>query len=173
MRLVAPRPITSMVQLENPDAQRDISGLVTACRRNRGYDSRTLTPATWRVLAEALVPEVNDDRASVIREGDNDRSLYFLESGLLRVYCSDNGSRLQLAVIVPGSVVGEGGFFAPKLARSASVEAIEPSRVWKLAHDRFEAMTLSHPAEALALVMYVGGVMRGRMLSVAGRFSVI
>jgi hypothetical protein len=34
-------------------------------------------------------------------------------------------------------------------------------------------MTLSHPAEALALVMYVGGVMRGRMLSVAGRFSVI
>jgi CRP/FNR family transcriptional regulator, cyclic AMP receptor protein len=157
-----------MVQIENPDAQRDISGLVTACRRNRGYDSRTLTPTTWRVLSEALVPEVNEDRESVIREGENDRSLYFLESGLLRVYCSDNGSRLQLAVIVPGSVVGEGGFFAPKLARSASVEGI-----WKLGYDRFEAMMSSHPAEALALVLYVGGVMRGRMLSVAGRFSVI
>jgi CRP/FNR family cyclic AMP-dependent transcriptional regulator len=161
-----------MVQLENPETQRDITALVAACRRNKGHDSRRLTADTWRALAEALVLEVNHDRACVIREGENDGSLYFLESGLLRVYCNDDRTRLQLAVIVPGSLVGEGGFFAPTVARSASVEAIEPSVVWKLSPERFEALTTRHPEAALDLALYAGGVMRGRMLSVAGRFSV-
>ena len=162
-----------MAQLENSDAQRDISGLVTACHRNRSYDSRSLNPVTWRVLAEALVPEVSDKRASVIREGEVDRSVYFVESGMLRVYCADNGSRLQLAVVDPGSVVGEGGFFAPDTTRNASVEAIEVSLLWKLSQEHFEAMAAAHPEEALALVLYLGGVMRGRMLSVSGRLLVI
>jgi CRP-like cAMP-binding protein len=161
-----------MVQLENPDTQSDISALVAACRRNRGHDSRRLTPDTWRALSEALVLEVNHDRTCVIREGENDGNLYFLESGLLRVYCTDDKTRLQLAVIVPGSVVGEGGFFSRTVARSASVEAIEPSVVWKLSPERFEAMASRHPEAALDLALYAGGVMRGRMLSVAGRFSV-
>jgi CRP-like cAMP-binding protein len=161
-----------MVQLENPDTQRDISALAAACRRNRSHDSRRLTAETWRAMAEALVLEVNHDRACVIREGENDGSLYFLESGLLRVYRTDDRTRLQLAVIVPGSVVGEGGFFAPMAPRSASVEAIEPSVVWKLSPERFEAMVSRHPEAALDLALYAGGVMRGRMLSVAGRFSV-
>jgi CRP-like cAMP-binding protein len=161
-----------MVQLETPETRRDMSGLIAACRRNKGHDASRLTPDTWAALSEALELEVNHDRACVIREGDNDGSLYFLESGLLRVFCNDERTRLQLAVIVPGSVVGEGGFFSPTAARTASVEAIEPSVVWKLSPGRFEALASRHPAAALELALYAGGVMRGRMLSVAGRFSV-
>jgi CRP/FNR family transcriptional regulator, cyclic AMP receptor protein len=161
-----------MVQLENPDTHRDMSALIAACRKNRGHDASRLTPDTWRALSEALVLEVNNDRTCVIREGENDGSLYFLESGLLRVFCTDDRTRLQLAVIVPGSVVGEGGFFAPSTTRTASVEAIEPSVVWRLSPERFEALALRHPEAALDIALYAGGVMRGRMLSVAGRFSV-
>lgn len=158
----------------NPlNAQHDVSALASACRRNRGYDSARLTPDTWRALANALVLEQNQNRASLIREGENDRSLYFLESGLLRVFSTDKGTRLQLAVIVPGSVVGEGGFFSPSATRSASVEAIEQSTIWKLPPENFDALAARDPDAALALTLYAGSVMRARMLSVAGRLSVV
>ena len=152
---------------------RDTSALAAACRRNRGYDSTRLTPETWRELGSALVCERSEDRSSLIREGEMDRCLFFLESGLLRVYSTDKETRLQLAVIVPGSVVGEGGFFAQSVQRSASVEAIEPSMVWRLAPDRFEELAGRAPAAALAVTLYAGSVMRARMLSVAGRLSVV
>jgi CRP/FNR family transcriptional regulator, cyclic AMP receptor protein len=162
-----------MLHSQDQNVQRDTSVLAAACRRNRGYDCTRLTPETWRALSKVLVLEVNADRASLIREGENDSSLFFLESGLLRVYCTDKQKRLQLAVIVPGSLVGEGGFFAPSVARSASVEAIEPSIVWKLPPENFEALATEEPSAALATTLYAASVMRARMLSVAGRLSVV
>lgn len=172
MRVVASRSTKAMAQPSISDQQRDISGLAAACRKNKSYDASGLTPATWKALSEVLVAEDSEDRACVIRQGESDRSLYFLESGLLRVYRTDNGARLQLGVIGPGSVVGEGGFFSPSVARSASVEAIQASLVWKLSPERFATMASHHPGEALALALYVGAVMNGRMRSVAGRWSV-
>jgi CRP/FNR family transcriptional regulator, cyclic AMP receptor protein len=162
-----------MLQPQEQNVHSDTSALAAACRRNRGYDCTRLTPETWRALSTVLVLEPNADRASLIREGENDASLFFLESGLLRVYCTDKQTRLQLAVIVPGSLVGEGGFFAPSVARSASVEAIEPSMVWKLPPENFEALAAREPGAALATALYAGSVMRARMLSVAGRLSVV
>lgn len=158
---------------KNQDVQRDISALASACRRNRGYDSSRLTPETWRALATVLAFEENADGSSLIREGEVDRSLYFLESGLLRVYCMDKGSRLQLAVILPGSLVGEGGFFVPSSARIASVETIERSIVWKLTPESFEVLAAREPDAALSLALYAGSVMRARMLSGAGRVSIV
>ena len=162
-----------MLHPEHQNLRGDTSGVAAACRRNRGYDSTRLTPETWRALANALVPESNADRTNLIREGENDGSLFFLESGLLRVYCTDKQRRLQLAVIAPGSVVGEGGFFAPSVARNASVEAIEPSTIWRLTRENFEALAAREPRAALALAIYAASVMRARMLSIAGRLLIV
>lgn len=162
-----------MLHPPHQNLHRDTSAVAAACRRNRGYDSTRLTPETWDVLSSALVLESNPERTDLIREGENDGRLFFLESGLLRVYCTDKQRRLQLAVIVPGSIVGEGGFFAPSVARSASVEAIEPSTIWKLPRENFEELAARQPEAALSVVIYAANVMRARMLSVAGRLLIV
>lgn len=162
-----------MLHPEHQNLRRDTTAVAAACRRNRGYDSTRLTPETWQVLESALVLESNADRTDLIREGENDGSLVFLESGLLRVYCTDKQTRLQLAVIAPGSVVGEGGFFAPSVARRASVEAIEPSTIWRLTQQNFEALAARQPEAALSVALYAANVMRARMLSVGGRLLIV
>ena len=160
-----------MPQLHPSSRQPDLTGLMTAVRKNKSCDSRRLNALTWRALQEVLVPQVTEYHETLIRQGENDRNLYFLESGLLRVYRSDKGARLQLAVLGPGSVVGEGTFFSP-IVRNASVEAIEASLVWELTPERFETMLTKYPEAALMLTLYLGGVLSGRMLSVAGRLSI-
>lgn len=162
-----------MLQPQHQNLRHDTSAIAAACRRNRGYDSSRLTPETWQVLSSELMLESTADRTDLIREGENDGSLLFLESGLLRVYCTDKQRRLQLAVIAPGSVVGEGGFFAPSVARSASVEAIEPSTIWRLTREGFEALAAREPQAALAVALYAASVMRARMLSVGGRLLIV
>lgn len=162
-----------MLHAYGQEPQRDVSALAAACRRNRSYDSKRLTPETWQALSSVLVLESNATRSNLIREGDNDGHLIFLESGLLRVYCADEDARLQLAVIVPGTVIGEGGFFSPSSTRSASVEAIEPSTSWRLAPENFEALAQRDPNAALSVALYAASVMRARMLSVSGRLSVV
>jgi CRP/FNR family transcriptional regulator, cyclic AMP receptor protein len=162
-----------MLHPEHQNMHRDTSAIAAACRRNRGYDSTRLTPETWHVLSSELMLESTADRTDLIREGENDGSLFFLEAGLLRVYCTDKQRRLQLAVIAPGSIVGEGGFFAPSVARSASVEAIEPSTIWKLTRENFEAVAAREPQAALSVCLYAANVMRARMLSVGGRLLIV
>ncbi|MBK6005173.1 cyclic nucleotide-binding domain-containing protein [Ramlibacter ginsenosidimutans] len=162
-----------MLHTQHQNLHRDTSAIAAACRRNRGYDSTRLTAETWELLSSELMLESTTARTDLIREGENDGSLLFLESGLLRVYCTDKQRRLQLAVIAPGSIVGEGGFFAPSEVRTASVEAIEPSTIWRLTRGSFEALTVREPEAALSVALYAANVMRARMLSVAGRLLIV
>jgi CRP-like cAMP-binding protein len=90
---------------------------------------------------------------------------------MLRVYRSDRDARLQLAVLGPGSVVGEGTFFAP-IVRNANVEAVEASVLWELTPERFAAMAERYPQAAYHVAMGLGHVLSVRMLSVAGRLAI-
>ena len=90
---------------------------------------------------------------------------------MLRVYRSDRDARLQLAVLGPGSVVGEGTFFAP-IVRNANVEAVEASVLWELTPERFARMAERYPEAAYKVSMGLGAVLSVRMLSVAGRLAI-
>jgi CRP-like cAMP-binding protein len=151
----------------------DLSGLIKSVRKNKGKDSLAahFDELTWRALAECLEPQVTEYRQIVISQGAKDRNLYFVESGMLRVYRSDRDARLQLAVLGPGSVVGEGTFFAP-IVRNANVEAVEASVLWELTLERFEAMAARFPQAAYKIAMGLGSVLSVRMLSVAGRLAI-
>jgi CRP-like cAMP-binding protein len=160
------------MQVTHKDDRRDFANLVSAVRRNKGIDSRLLlSDVTWDALFQVLTRRTTVLQECLIRQGDGNRSLYFLESGLLRVFRSDAGVRLQLAVLGAGSVVGEGTFFAP-IVRSASVEALEPAPVWELTPEGFDALTRRSPVASLALCRYLGAVLATRMLSVTGRLSI-
>jgi CRP/FNR family transcriptional regulator, cyclic AMP receptor protein len=151
----------------------DLSTLMRATRRNKGRDS--LEPhfgqATWDAMADYLERVAIDARRVLIEQGSKDRNLYFVESGLLRVFRSDKTSRLQLAVLGAGAVIGEGTFFAP-IVRNASVEAMEPTVLWELTPERFALLADGHPKAAFEIAMGLGCVLSVRMLSVAGRLAI-
>jgi CRP-like cAMP-binding protein len=151
----------------------DLTGLIRATRKNKSRDSlgTHLDELAWIGLSECLQPQVTEYRQLLISQGGKDRNLYFVESGMLRVYRSDRDARLQLAVLGPGSVVGEGTFFAP-IVRNANVEAVEASVLWELAPDRFDTMAERIPEAAYKIAMALGHVLSVRMLSVAGRLAI-
>ncbi|GAB3775687.1 hypothetical protein GCM10028796_51950 [Ramlibacter monticola] len=122
-------------------------------------------------MSKFMLRRTAEPRTCLIQQGENERRVYFVESGLLRVFRSEARDKVQMGVIGAGSLVGEGAFFAP-LVRNASVEAIEPSVLWELSTEAFAAMTAHQPEHALALALYVGAVLSERMLKPGGRLSV-
>ena len=161
-----------MTQISFPTRSPELGTLVEAVRRNRSGDSRPLTRENWEALSTVLSRRTAEPQACLIREGENERRVYFVESGLLRVFRSEAREKVQIGVLGAGNLVGEGAFFAPTV-RSASVEAIEPSVLWELSEQGFEAMAQRYPEDALAFVLYLGAVLSGRMRRPAGRLSVI
>jgi CRP/FNR family cyclic AMP-dependent transcriptional regulator len=151
----------------------DLSRLVAAVQANKSDDTlaRFLQPDAWEVMAAYLSQEKVERGHILISQGALDRTLYFLESGVLRVHRGHSNSQLQLAVLGPGSVVGEGSFFS-EIERNATVQATQPSVLWTLSPAKFADMSKHHPTTALALSMALGAVLSTRMLDVARRITV-
>ncbi len=130
-----------------------------------------LTPAHWSVLGGfmQLVPLAPSQ--ILIQQHAADRTLYFVESGMLTVHFEDAAGKIRLATVTAGSVVGEGGFFS-HLARSATVQAGSACRLWSLTPMRFAELSNRHPTVALALAMALGAIMAKRVVSNRRRIAV-
>ncbi|GGH65095.1 hypothetical protein GCM10010975_32550 [Comamonas phosphati] len=140
-----------------------MSALVQAMTSSVAPDSphNVPTAAQWELLAPYLVP-VNLAASEVLfAEGALDRNLYLVESGSLSVHYQDAKERVRLALVGPGSVIGEGAFFAHR-PRRATVQAAAPSRLWCLTALRFSELSNRQPALALALVLMTGQVLARR-----------
>jgi CRP-like cAMP-binding protein len=151
----------------------DISGLIAAIARNTGEGSlgRFLEGYRWNVLVAYVRPAVLQRGHLLIAQGDRDRKLYFLESGSLKVDIRTESGPVQLAILAPGSVVGEGSFFS-RLPRNASVAAYSDCKVWEMGPQDFDKLAQQHPNVGLALSMALGAVMASRMLDLANRITV-
>ena len=150
-----PMPVASKV---------DLKGLIDAIAQTTAEDSMTnpLTAAQWEVLSSYLLPVVLPAGQVLFSQGATDRTLYLVESGSLSVHYQDEKERLRLAVVGPGSVVGEGAFFSHR-PRSATVQTSAPSKLWALHALRFTELANRQPAVALALTMAVGSVLAKRL----------
>ncbi len=150
----------------------DLSLLVAAVRKTKGVDvKQLLDQSAWKALSHVLLPRDVAPHKCLVRQGDAGRSLFLIESGSARVYREQDRGRLQLAVLGAGSVVGEGTFFA-HIVRSASVETLEPAKVWELSAPAFDDLVRGSPLAALQLCRFLGAVLATRMLSVTGRLSI-
>jgi CRP/FNR family transcriptional regulator, cyclic AMP receptor protein len=122
-----------------------------------------LTLDQWRAISPYLTR--HDIRAGdlLIKQGDTDRTMYFLGQGSLQVFVTGGppGSN-RIAILRAGSVVGEPGLFSDG-ARMANVEAMTPCAVWALRGPRLEELAQRAPALALELLRAAGGVMAMRM----------
>lgn len=154
-------------------ARPDVSRLVAAIEGHKGDDTlgRFMPPEAWLVLADYLSMEKVERGYLLIAQGALDRTLYFVESGALRVHRGDAKGQVQLAMLGPGSVVGEGSFFS-EIERNATVQATQPTVVWSLAPERFKALSKKDPATALKFAMALGAVLATRMLDVARRLTI-
>lgn len=142
----------------------DLQGLVTAIVQSTAEDGmgNALTPEQWDTLVAYLQPCTLAGGQMLFTQGASDRTLYLLESGSLSVHNEDAKGRLRLAMVAPGSLVGEGAFFSRR-PRSASVQAAAPCKLWSLTALRFSELSNRQPVIALGISMAAGAVLAKRL----------
>jgi len=157
---------------QNPQSA-DVNGLITAIAHNKedGILARFLGAQSWYIVADYLHPSKYERGHLLISQGAQDRKLYFLESGSLKVDVKTDAGFVQLAILGPGTVVGEGSFFS-HLSRNASVLTYSDCKVWEFSPADFDALSKKHPGVALSLAMALGAILATRMLDVSRRISV-
>jgi CRP/FNR family cyclic AMP-dependent transcriptional regulator len=151
----------------------NIQDLIQAVSRNNVYDAFNvnLTPQQWEVVAAYMQPFTLAAGQVLIDQGSPDRTLYLIESGSLSVHVEDEDGNMKLALINPGSVVGEGAFFS-RLPRTASVIATGPCKLWSLTPIRFTELANRQPVIALEIVMGLGSVIAKRLANKPKRVTV-
>ena len=151
----------------------DLQGLMDALVLNKAHDSLILNllPVQWEALVLFLQPLTLVQGDILFKQGAMDRTLYFVASGSLSVHFEDTESRIRLAIVGAGSVVGEGSFFTGS-PRSATVQAGSHCTLWSLTPMRFTEMTHRRPELALAVVMGAGAVVAKRLLHSRYRVAV-
>lgn len=152
----------------------DVTALIAAVARNTeaGGLRKFLELYRWKVLADYIHPVKHARGELVIGQGEVDRKLYFVESGDLKVDMRTEKGIIHLAIVGPGSVVGEGSFFS-HLPRIAAVSAYSDCKIWVLPPEEFERLTHANANVALAVSMALGTILATRMLDMSKRLSVI
>ncbi|BDT69863.1 hypothetical protein os1_40550 [Comamonadaceae bacterium OS-1] len=150
-----------------------LQGLMDALVLNKAQDGLNLklSSAQWEALAHFLQPLTLAQGDVLFKQGAMDRTLYFVASGSLSVHFEDAESRIRLAIVGAGSVVGEGGFFTA-MPRSATVQAGSTCVLWSLSPMRFTEMTHRKPELALAVAMGAGAVVAKRLMHSRYRVAV-
>jgi CRP-like cAMP-binding protein len=158
--------------LRNP-VKFDVHALVRAIERNVSNDSfaPALTAVQWEMLGSYLQPSELKPGQVLISQNGTDRTLYLIESGSLAVHYEDSKGRVRLAVVEPGSAVGEGAFFT-RQPRSATVQAAAPTKLWCLTPLRFTELSNRQPALALEIAMALGSLVSRRLLNKPKRAAV-
>jgi CRP-like cAMP-binding protein len=143
----------------------DINALVQALQTLNAEDAfrPRLSLDQWRLIAPYLTRHEIRAGDLLIKQGDADRTMYFLEQGSLQIFVTGGppGSN-RIAILRAGSVVGEPGLFGDS-PRMANVEAMTPCIVWALRGPRLEELAQRQPALVLELLRTAGGVMAMRM----------
>ncbi|MBL0092509.1 MAG: cyclic nucleotide-binding domain-containing protein [Piscinibacter sp.] len=143
----------------------DIAPLVQAMQTLNAEDAfrAWLMLDQWRVIAPYLTRHEIRAGDLLIKQGDADRSMYFLAQGSLQVFVTGGvpGSS-RIAILRAGSVVGEPGLFNDG-PRMANVEAMTACEVWALRGPRLEELSQRSPALVLEILRAAGNVMAVRM----------
>lgn len=158
--------------LRNP-IKFDVQGLVHAIAQNESNDSfaPALSAVQWEMLSSYLQPCEAKTGQVLIAQNANDRTLYIVERGSLTVHYEDSKGRVRLAVVGPGSAVGEGAFFT-RQPRSATVQAAASTKLWCMTPLRFTELSNRQPAVALEIAMALGSLVSRRLVNKPKRVAV-
>jgi CRP-like cAMP-binding protein len=136
------------------------------CATDHGADALYLpgwSATDWAALLArarviALAPQ-----DGLIKRGQSEQSLFLVASGVLEVSAGGTGSAMgSLFRERAGAVIGEIAFFDGG-RRSATVWAVEPSRLLALERADVEAFAAEHPARAVEFLLALGRVLAFRV----------
>jgi CRP-like cAMP-binding protein len=100
-----------------------------------------------RLIAAQLQPEIYETGATIIHQGDIGDTFYVIESGRVQVSVAADGSQSGAEKVIaergPGEYVGEIALLL-RVPRTATVRALQPSRLWALHRDDFEQLVAQH-----------------------------
>lgn len=96
----------------------------------------TLEAEEIRSLAESIVIHQFTKGAAILKQGDATTSMYGLAEGLLEVSVTNDGRKVPVAVMEPGSFFGEMSMLAGE-PRSATVTALSDSVVFEITRESF------------------------------------
>jgi phosphoserine phosphatase RsbU/P len=104
-------------------------------------------------LAETLqVMELGKNEV-LFREGEPGEALFIILEGELEVLLAlDTPDERKLDSFGPGEFIGEMSLLIPGRARTASVRALRPTRLWKMTHADFDALLVRQPKTAYTIV---------------------
>lgn len=118
-----------------------------------------LVPTLMKCLERMEVKK----KSLVIRQGDESDSMYFLQSGRVRVELALPGGRLlRLKKMGPGTVFGEMGLYT-SAPRSASVIASERCVLYRLSAERFRLIQAKAPQLASAVNRFIVTLLAERL----------
>jgi CRP/FNR family cyclic AMP-dependent transcriptional regulator len=122
-----------------------------------------LDPSQWRTFLQYLTRHEIRGGELLVKQGEMDRTLYFLGQGTLQVFATGGppGSN-KIAILRAGAMCGEPGLFADG-TRTANVEAMTPCVIWAMRLPRFEELCARAPVIALEVLRSAGTVMALRM----------
>lgn len=90
----------------------------------------------------------------LFQEGSTGRELYIIQEGRVKVYKDTPDGKIELAVIEKGGIIGELSLL-DNLPRSATVEAIEPTKVVIVNQSLFQTVMQSVPMWLQSIVKIV------------------
>lgn len=114
-----------------------------------GFEAKTTTMSVG-LRAEMQARSLGPNTA-LIRAGDDDRDLYFVEAGLLTAWVmSSGGRRTRLRQVTAGAVLGEVAFCRGG-QRTADVITDTDATILVLSRERFDELTRDQPELAVEL----------------------
>ena len=108
-------------------------------------------------IARVVEARVLPARTKIFERGDPGDSFWVIESGMVRVFRSDNeGVEITLSKLGPGQSFGEMALLTGE-ARSASVETLEETQALVLTKEQFDLVLKSHPEVSLTFIKQLSG----------------
>ena len=96
----------------------------------------TLREEDWNTIQKSLQPVKFEKGELLLKEGQICKDLYFLEHGLLRFFALHHGEEItKFFTDAPYTFTSQKSFTEKKPA-TESIQAIEPSAVWKLSVEK-------------------------------------
>ena len=108
--------------------------------------------------------------ADLIKEGQEQNSLFFVISGVLHAHSEKDGRRALLGRIASGETIGEMAVFAPAPA-SANVTAQEFAQVWKATRADLMGFLEAYPEAGGRLLLEIAAELSRRMRGLVEKLS--
>lgn len=87
----------------------------------------------------------------LVKEGESSNSMYWVQSGSLRLFKKKGSGFVELGVVHSGEVVGEMSFLDNQ-PRSASVEALQPCDIVEIPRGKFDEYIVAQPSWMKSLI---------------------